>query len=102
MWRGQQTVRAQATFENLPQEKEHEAVVDNATINAADLLPKSKAYYTFSGSLTTPPSSEGVTLFVLKHPNTVSTEQVAAFGKSYPMNARPVQPLHGRRIAVSK
>ena len=89
-------------FDNLPKEKEHENAVENATINAADLLPKNRGYYTFSGSLTTPPCSEGVTWFVLKHPTSVSAEQVATFGKSYPMNARPVQPLHGRHIAASR
>jgi len=89
-------------FDNLPNEKEHESTVDNATVNAADLLPTSKAYYTFGGSLITPPCSEGVTWFVLKHPTPVSSEQIAAFGKSYPMNARPVQPLHGRHIAATR
>jgi carbonic anhydrase len=39
---------------------------------------------------------------VLKHPTPLSAEQIAAFGKSYPMNARPLQPLHGRYIAATR
>ena len=85
-------------WENLPKKKEVETPVDNVTINAADLLPASKAYYTFAGSLTTPPCTEGVTWFVLKSPTAVSGDEIARFGKSYPMNARPVQPLNGREI----
>jgi len=87
---------------NLPKEKGHEQSVDAVTINVADLLPKDRSYYTFAGSLTTPPCSEGVTWFVLKHPASVSSAEVARFGKSYPMNARPTQPVNGREIAASK
>ena len=68
------------------------------TINAADLLPASKAYYTFAGSLTTPPCTEGVTWFVLKSPTVVSADEIERFAKLYPMNARPVQPLNGREV----
>jgi carbonic anhydrase len=41
-------------WDNLPEEKETETVVDTVKINVADLLPTNKAYYTFAGSLTTP------------------------------------------------
>ena len=42
-------------WENLPSEKNKENVVDAAKINAMELLPANKGYYTFTGSLTTPP-----------------------------------------------
>ena len=51
-------------WKNIPKEKEKEAVAGNVTIDAARLLPETKDYYTFQGSLTTPPCSEGVTWFV--------------------------------------
>lgn len=89
-------------WQNLPKEKEHEMVVDAVKINVADLLPENRAYYTFTGSLTTPPCSEGVTWFVLKNPAPVSADEVARFAKSYPMNARPVQPRNGREIRSSE
>ena len=85
-------------WDNLPKTKEAEAAVDAVTINAADLLPENRAYYTFTGSLTTPPCSEGVTWFVLQHPTNVSAGEVARFGSLYPKNARPVQPLDGREV----
>lgn len=85
-------------WNHLPKTKEAEASVDAVPINAADLLPANHAYYTFAGSLTTPPCSEGVTWFVLQHPTGVSKEEVARFGKLYPKDARPVQPLYGREI----
>ncbi len=66
--------------------------------DAAALLPARGEYYAFMGSLTTPPCSEGVHWQVLKQPAEVSKEQLAAFRKLYPMNARPVQALHGRKI----
>lgn len=82
--------------------EEHEAK-GGVEVNAADLLPANKsAYYTFTGSLTTPPCTEGVTWFVLKTPMSISEEQVVRFGHSYSMNARPTQPLNGREIRATQ
>lgn len=62
-------------------------------------MPKSMAYYRFSGSLTTPPCSEGVRWLVLKTPASVSKAQVDAFEHIIGHhNNRPVQPLNGRVI----
>ncbi|MDE2598910.1 MAG: carbonic anhydrase family protein [Rhodocyclaceae bacterium] len=69
-----------------------------AGFNTADLLPQDRSYYAFQGSLTTPPCSEGVRWQVLRTPVQISVGQFAAFKGLYPMNARPVQPLHGRRV----
>jgi len=52
--------------------------------------------------LTTPPCSENVTWFVLKHPVTVSVDEIEKFGKLYRHDARPTQPLNGRSILESK
>jgi carbonic anhydrase len=90
-------------WKNVPKEKEKEQEVPGVQVNAADLLPANKAaYYTFSGSLTTPPCSEGVTWFVLKARTTISKDEVASFGKLYPMNVRPTQPLNGRDIRSTR
>ena len=89
-------------WKNLPAEKERETAVEGVQVNAADLLPAKKAgYYTFTGSLTTPPCSEGVTWFVLKTPTSISNSEVARFAQLYPMNARPTQPLNGREIRAT-
>lgn len=63
------------------------------------LLPKNLAYYRFSGSLTTPPCTEGVRWIVLKEPMSVSKAQIEAFKHAiHHDNNRPVQPLNGRVI----
>jgi len=96
---GQSNKLVETLWKNLPHEKERETAVDGVQINAADLLPaKTAAYYTFTGSLTTPPCSEGVTWFVLKTPTSISNAEVSRFAKLYPMNARPTQPLNDREI----
>jgi carbonic anhydrase len=99
---GKQNPLVQTLWTHLPPEKEMERVDETVGINAASLLPKNHAYYTFAGSLTTPPCSEGVTWFVLKTPMDVSESQVNRFGKIYARNARPVQPLNGRAVKVSR
>ena len=75
---------------------------DNLQINAADLLPATRSYFTYAGSLTTPPCTEGVNWFVLEAPETISKKQVAAFAKIYPYDERPTQPLNGRTVLESK
>jgi carbonic anhydrase len=92
----------QAIWDHLPKEKKVEAAAEGVTVNAADLLPANRGYYTFMGSLTTPPCSENVTWFVMKTPGSVSEAQVETFSQIYPMNARPTQPVGNRTIKVSK
>jgi carbonic anhydrase len=93
---------ANATIEtiwkHLPAEKEKQVVVAHARIDATALLPADRGYYTFEGSLTTPPCSENVRWIVLKTPLRIANAEIEAFGKIYPMNARPVQPINGREI----
>ncbi|WP_211364225.1 carbonic anhydrase family protein [Propionivibrio limicola] len=50
-------------------------------------MPAEQSYYSFVGSLTTPPCSEGVQWQVLKTPVVISKAQLKAFQKLYPMNA---------------
>ena len=88
-------------WNNLPR-KGTEVEARGVQINAADLLPSDRSYFTFAGSLTTPPCSEGVTWFVLKHPSTLSAGEIGRFAHEYPMNARPVQPLNGRVVRASQ
>jgi carbonic anhydrase len=99
--KGQDNPTLRAVWSNLPKQKEKE-VSAPATIDAAALLPADKGYYTFAGSLTTPPCSEGVRWFVLKSPMTLAESELTAFAKLYPMNARPTQPLNGRAIEATR
>ncbi|HEC29109.1 MAG TPA: hypothetical protein ENI65_05940 [Gammaproteobacteria bacterium] len=56
------------------------------------------SYYSYSGSLTTPPCSEGVDWMVMKTPVEVSAEQVKQFNSLMHNNNRPVMPVMGRAI----
>jgi len=68
-------------------------------VDVKALLPKQLAYYRFSGSLTTPPCTEGVRWLVLKEALTISKEQAEQFAAAvHHHNSRPVQPLYGRII----
>lgn len=72
--------------------------VDGVEINAADLMPADKKFYSYEGSLTAPPCTEGVQWFVMQDPITLSAAQLKAFQAVFPVNARPIQDLNGRTV----
>lgn len=85
-------------WNDIPTQINLEADIKQA-VDLKGLLPKDLSYYRFTGSLTTPPCSEGVRWLVLKTPLTISDQQLGEFTKAIPHpNNRPVQPLHGRVI----
>ena len=100
--RGKDNTLIDELWSDVPKEKEHEVDLDNVQINAKALLPANLAYYTFPGSLTTPPCTENVTWFVLKQPVTVSEAEIKQFEKLYRHNARPVEPLYDRVVLETK
>ena len=79
---------------------EGEAEVDGP-IDLTPLLPTTRAYYRYAGSLTTPPCSETVLWTVFAEPVEISEAQIAAFAALYPMNARPVQEINRRFLLGS-
>ena len=87
-------------WNSLPLEQA-ETVQSPVPIDMNLMLPDDRRYYTYMGSLTTPPCSEGVRWMVLKQPATVSPEQAGIFARLYPMNARPLQQAAGRLIKES-
>ena len=91
-----------AAFAHIPPKSDKGEVSEGVKVDATSLLPKQRSYFTFQGSLTTPPCTEGVTWYVLRNPVTASAEQIATFAKHYPHDARPVQPLGGREIRESQ
>ena len=99
---GQENALVRELWNDLPPDKEKEEVREDVQIDAAALLPADRGYYTFEGSLTTPPCSEHVTWLVLKQPVQVSAAEVARFAELYPNDARPTQPLHGRVVRESR
>jgi carbonic anhydrase len=91
----------QAVWNNLPLEKGEEQPA-HGLLDPQQLLPAERGYFTYMGSLTTPPCSEGVLWMVMKQPVPVSAEQIAIFSRLYPMNARPLQDSGGRMIKESQ
>lgn len=96
------TGTANSTFESILANApavEGEVVIDGKTVNGLNILPVSKdEYYNYSGSLTTPPCSEGVKWLVLDKPVAVSDSQINRFKNFFSLNARPIQPLNGRTV----
>lgn len=79
-----------------------EQEIAHVDINPAGLLPNNVAYYTYMGSLSAPPCTEGIRWYVLKTPVEISAKQIAAFAKLYPHDVRPLQPLNGRVVQDSQ
>lgn len=68
------------------------------TYNASSLLPSTRSYYTYAGSLTTPPCSEIVRWVVLDTPIQASSAQLDTLRTQHQGNARPIQALNDRTI----
>lgn len=83
-------------LDNFPAEKGNFTAGDE--LDLMSILPGDLSYYTYNGSLTTPPCSEIVTWYVLKTPVEASREQIERFSKILHDNYRPTQPLNGRRV----
>jgi carbonic anhydrase len=98
--RGQPHNLMQTIWDNLPLEK-HEVVAPSIVIDPMDALPEKREYFTYMGSLTEPPCTEGVLWLVFKQPRQASPAQMALFSRLYPLNARPIQSTAGRMIKES-
>ena len=96
--RGNENPFIQTLWNYMPLEKNAPVSPPSAMVDLNALLPASRNYYTYMGSLTTPPCSEGVLWLVMKQPVQVSPEQINIFSRLYRNNARPIQPSSGRLI----
>ncbi len=99
---GQRNEALQKVWDNMPTQKGEKRLVEGNTVDATDLLPADLAYFSYVGSLTTPPCTEDVSWFVLREPVEASAEQLAQFAALYADNARPTQPLNGRSLFFSE
>jgi carbonic anhydrase len=98
--RGQAQNVIQTVWNNLPLEK-NDVVNPSVVLDLNELLPARRDYFTYMGSLTTPPCSEGVLWLVMKQPVQASPAQMALFSRLYPLNARPIQASAGRVVKES-
>jgi carbonic anhydrase len=89
-------------FQNLPAKEGDKIAPPGETIDAGALLPADKTFFTYPGSLTTPPCTEGITWYVLKTPIEMSPAQIAAYTKLEHLGHtnRPIQSIGGRVVRV--
>jgi len=71
-------------------------------VSPGGLLPADRGYWTYTGSLTAPPCTEGVRWYVFEQELSLSRDQLRAFAALFPMNTRGVQEAHGRRIEANE
>lgn len=71
-------------------------------VNPGGFLPSNRGYWTYMGSLSVPPCTEGVRWFVFEDPISVSLDQLRALTYIFRMNSRPLQDTHGRRIEANQ
>lgn len=90
----------QTIWNYMPLEK-NDTVQPPGTIDLNQILPVNRQYYTYMGSLTTPPCTENVLWIVFKEPIELSQDQISIFSRMYSMNARPIQNSPGRLIKES-
>jgi len=91
---GHESTLLQSVWSMMPEKAG--ASAQAGPLEVARLLPLDLSHVNYMGSLTTPPCSEVVTWIVLDKPLSMSAEQIAAFAKLFPNNARPVQAVNRR------
>jgi carbonic anhydrase len=93
---GKDNAAIQTLWNHAPKAEGPEVVVDKVKFDPSSLVPAALTHYNYEGSLTTPPCTEGVNFYILKTPVDIGKKQVMDF--PFKRNARPVQPLNGRKI----
>lgn len=89
-------------WQHLPVAAGTSQQITDVMVNPGGLLPANRGYWTYMGSLTTPPCTEGVRWFVMEQVLSISRQQLRAFTSLFEMNSRPLQDAHGRRIEANE
>ncbi len=71
-------------------------------VNPGGFLPVDRGYWTYMGSLSTPPCTEGVRWFVFENEISVSLDQIRTYSYMFRLASRPLQDAHGRRIEANE
>lgn len=95
---GEQNNALEAVLKATPKKLNDTKPLKLKGISLSTLLPSKSAYYTFQGSLTTPPCSGNVTWVVMKDTIQASAKQLEQLGAILKQNARPTQPINGRAV----
>jgi carbonic anhydrase len=73
-------------------------VSDDIHVNVYGLLPMSKDYVQYNGSLTRPPCTEGVKWIVMTEVVEASSQQIRDFAERFGSQHRSIQPLNARTV----
>ena len=87
---------------DLVENPRDEVLAEDVLLDVSTFLPDSLQYYTYDGSLTTPPASEGVRWFVLANRLHLTREQLDTIEAVYNSNNRPVQPTNARFVLTRR
>lgn len=90
-----------AVLNNLPAAAGEPQAVRGASVDANQLLPATRTYRRYNGSLTTPPCTEGVQWLVMNTPVALSDAQIAKVTTIYNATARPLQPFNSRTFVLT-
>ena len=97
---GAHNAEFQKILDHMPTTAGEKNSTSGVRVNPRKLLPDNLSrFYTYAGSLTTPPCSEGVNFFVFAQPIHISSEQLTALKGFYNNNNRALQPLNSRTIS---
>ena len=88
-------------YTELPKQINEAAEAKNINRNPVNLIPSDRRYFTYRGSFTTPPCTEGVKWIVMKSPIVIRPEVLAAFKRVIGPNNRPIQNRNDRNIRSS-
>ncbi|XP_061432183.1 carbonic anhydrase 1-like [Lethenteron reissneri] len=109
---GEMHTRLQELVEALPSITHKGMMHEVGAFDPSELLPPCLDFWTYPGSLTTPPPYETVTWFILKQSMSISDEQLASFRRLYVSaageravrmvdNFRMPQPIMDRSVRSS-
>jgi len=90
-------------LDKIPGKEGEKTELHTGEVNLNDLIAEFKSknlksYYTYKGSLTTPPFTESVQWIVMKHIVEASEEQIMTLEKMEGNNARHVQAINDRKV----
>lgn len=100
--RGEKNETLQRIINHLPNDMNQEHVIAAEKISPAALLPQVKDYYSYVGSLTVPPCTQGVQWLIMREPIKALPGQIMQMRRAVGYgSARPVQPLNERIVSYS-
>ena len=98
---GERNPHLDSLLKRLPKEAGKQEIFNDLKLNPVNFIPVNTEFYKYSGSLTTPPCTEGVYWMVFKHPIEASAQQIMKMNELMGENARPVQPMFSRDLLKS-